>query len=65
MGADASHADFTDASLITAFLNGANLTGRVFDKTRLLGATFDSPTRWPENFNPILHGAVRIEDPTA
>jgi uncharacterized protein YjbI with pentapeptide repeats len=55
VNADLTRANLTDASLIGANLTGAVLTGTVFT-----GAHFDNRTRWPANFEPEQHGAIRL-----
>jgi uncharacterized protein YjbI with pentapeptide repeats len=56
-GADLTGANLTKANLAGANLEGARLAGAVLKKAR-----FDNRTRWPANFEPEQHGAIRVEN---
>ncbi len=65
-GANLYHAslfmcDLTRAVLTGADLSGADLTGTLLAGANLADATFDGETRWPEDFDPASHGAVRVQ----
>ena len=51
-GARLVEADLTDVDLRDSDLRGADLTGAVLADARLVGATWDDATRWPEGFEP-------------
>jgi uncharacterized protein YjbI with pentapeptide repeats len=73
--ADLTNVSFCESDLRAANLQGANLkgfrapkarlegtdfTGAVFAKPDLSRATFDDKTKWPQEFDPEKHGAVKI-----
>jgi uncharacterized protein YjbI with pentapeptide repeats len=60
-GADLRDADLTEADLRGTDLSTARLAGGMVVETRFLGARFDTHTKWPEGFNPIGAGAVRVD----
>jgi len=59
-GANLDRADVREADLYAADLTGASVRGAAFD-----GATYrshgDDQTRWPEGFDPVAAGAVRVD----
>lgn len=74
--ADLSEADLSCADLALASLNGADLRGArlrgadlidadlsdaLLDGADLTGAHYDANTRWPEGYDPIEHGAIRMD----
>lgn len=68
--ADLRKANLTGANLTNAYLVGADLRGAVLTGADLTGATYrdqprwpDNDTRWPEGFDPVQAGAIRIGDP--
>jgi tetratricopeptide (TPR) repeat protein len=64
-GMDLSHLhlgyDLTSAELTRANLMGSVLARATLTDTDLMGARFDHRTEWPEGFEPLMRGAVRVE----
>jgi uncharacterized protein YjbI with pentapeptide repeats len=56
-GVNLYRADLYDAILIRAKLENANLQGAFLGGTLLVGATYDSKTKWPDGFDPEKAGA--------
>jgi len=59
-GADLSRANLNGANLRGASLSGANLTGADLTGARLRHASYDARTTWPAGFDPVKHGATRL-----
>jgi hypothetical protein len=62
-GADLRDVDLSDAKLSScdlrsADLRGTDLTGADLTASRVTGATYSAATRWPDGFDPSLHGAL-------
>jgi hypothetical protein len=65
-GSILKNADLTGANLTGADLTEANLKGANFEQASLTGmilhgARHNSETRWPAGFDPVSHGAVRLD----
>ncbi|MDH3675132.1 MAG: pentapeptide repeat-containing protein [Anaerolineae bacterium] len=56
-GTDLRNARLTEAKLDGALLVGADLTDADLANTSLAGATYDSSTKWPDGFDPVVSGA--------
>jgi hypothetical protein len=56
---DFRHADLSGADLSEALLAGADLRGATMGDARLTNAVYDRSTRWPADYHPEEHGAVR------
>ncbi len=52
-----SEADLSGANLCRAHLNRANLVG-----ARLSGAKYNSKTIWPDGFDPVAAGCVKVQE---
>ncbi|MCA9930142.1 MAG: pentapeptide repeat-containing protein, partial [Anaerolineales bacterium] len=55
------------ADLSWAILTGANLTGADLTGTNLAWANlqesfFDNETKWPDDYDPILAGAMNLDE---
>lgn len=71
-GAEFVDADLQGASLSRAYLGGAELHGAKLqgamldcyglDKANLEAAQYDSQTIWPEGFDPVVAGAILVEE---
>ncbi len=61
MGASLEGADLQGADLELCDLRGVDLSRARLGGVRLLGARYDLATRWPINFEPLLHGAVQCD----
>lgn len=55
-------ADLTGANLRGADLRGAMLMGAKLDGADLTGTVYNLATAWPEGFDPIASGAVRVDN---
>ena len=66
-GAGLQRADLGGANLFEANLEGANLVQRAFlaeanlNGADLQGAVYSHQTVWPEGFDPIAAGAVKVD----
>lgn len=56
-GSNLSGANLSGANLHGASLRGANLEGADLHGVVLAGAMYDEDTRWPDSFDPCVHGA--------
>ena len=59
-GASLILANLSGANLNVANLRGANLSGANLSGAFLGGATYDDATIWPDGFNPVAAGAVKV-----
>lgn len=53
--------DLTEADLTNADLHNAILTGTDLENTDISGAKFTEDTVWPDGFNPIEAGAIKVQ----
>ncbi len=61
--ADLSRANLSRANLSRAKLEGANLTGANLEGANLEKATYNSETKWPDDFDPDAAGAINVNKP--
>ena len=59
-GTTLRHCDLAEASLRGANLCGADLSEVSLMDTAIEGATYDSQTQWPQHFNPVCGGAIKL-----
>jgi uncharacterized protein YjbI with pentapeptide repeats len=59
-GAVLMEASLEGSKLQGADLTGADLTGAKLNGADLRGAKYDSSTRWPAGFDPVMAGAVTV-----
>jgi len=60
---DAAHArgaDLTGANLSGASLRGTHMPNASLENATLTGAKYNEVTRWPDNFDPVAAGAVKV-----
>ncbi len=62
VGANMVGSELQSANLAGADLCGANLEDAHLGWVRLRGAHYDKETCWPENFDPVGAGAIKVED---
>ena len=60
-GADLSEADLRNATLTYTDLRDANLKGANLQGARLYLAKYNQKTVWPEDVDPMVRGALRLE----
>ena len=60
-GADLSEADLRNATLTYTDLREANLKGANLQGARLYLAKYNQKTVWPEDVDPMVRGALRLE----
>ena len=65
--ANLNKTSFLNSTLINTNLTHANLKGINFKSAKLVNinlrdAVFDSKTKWPRDFNPLSHGAIKDAD---
>ncbi len=61
-GASLVLADLREAHLMKANLIGADLRGAKLQSATFKDAKYDKTTRWPEGFNPKMHGAINVDE---
>jgi hypothetical protein len=60
-GADLRQANLRGADLREAILRGANLSGANLSGANLDEAKWDNGTTWPQGFDPVAAGAVKVD----
>jgi predicted transcriptional regulator len=63
VGADLREANLTRANLRGANVAGADLTGADLTDADTVGLRFDTATRWPEGFDPVMQTAPVSDTP--
>jgi hypothetical protein len=61
IGANLVGANLRNANLTCAHLRGADLTGADLSGATLHDATFSTDTKWPEGYDPVVNGAIRVD----
>ena len=57
------NAQLQEADLRKSNVIGANLQGANLNNAKLEGCIFDSTTQWPNDFDPLAFGAVKVSNP--
>jgi hypothetical protein len=60
-GEDLKDAFLADVDLSDTDLRGVDLSGADLGGVYVVGARYDAHTRWPDGFDPVKAGAVRVE----